>query len=129
MKTLKLLFIILFLDLIISKLIKNPKIIYVKFLPKNYHAITLPPFYILINENQKYNNELLNHEFTHWLQSKPSFIFFYFAYFLELFNFGYDKNKFEISARKNENDFCKLNYTFCVQNNISSTVNNPNFRK
>lgn len=129
MKTLKILFLILFLDLIISKILKNPKILYVDFLPKNYNGITIPPLFILINKNQYGNYELIQHELQHWKQSKPSFLFFYFAYFLESFNMGYDKNKFEISARQNETDFCKNNYTLCVQNGQSKTVNNPNFRK
>ena len=42
--------------------------------------------------------------------------------------FGYDKMPMEMEARANESDYCKENYTECVRNGKSNTVNNPNFR-
>jgi hypothetical protein len=105
-------------------------VFYVDKMIKNYNARTIPPFGIFILKKEKNNINLLNHELTHWNQFKKMGLFkYYFNYFKELNNFGYDKMPMEFEARLNENDYCKNNYTQCVREGISNTVNNKNFRK
>ncbi len=96
----------------------------------NYNARTVPPFGIYINELQKGNIELINHEKIHWDQyKKKGLIPFYFQYTKQACEYGYDKMPMEMEARANESDYCKENYSECVRIGLAKTVYNPNFRK
>jgi hypothetical protein len=109
---------------------KNPKIFYRKKLFNNYNGYILPPFGIFIKESEKNNVALFEHEKIHWEQfSRMGILNFALSYFNQTVKNGYDKNIFEIEARKIEDEYCKLNYTECVRKGISKTVYNPNFRK
>ena len=109
---------------------RPPKIYYVKSLPKGYNAQTIPPFGIFIKEEYKNNMELLEHELVHWKQyQRMNLLPFYFQYFKELREYGYDNAPMEIEARFIENDFCKKNYTQCVRDGIAKTISNKNFKK
>ena len=106
----------------------NPKIYYRKKLYKNFNARTIPPFGIYLQEDQKNNKALIEHELVHWKQyQRMGLINFYSQYFKELKSLGYDLMPMEIEARKNESEFCKTNYTFCVRTGIANTVQNNNF--
>lgn len=106
----------------------NPKIFVKKKLFGNYNARTIPPFGIWITEAQKDNQELINHELTHWKQyQQKGLLKFYSDYKQQFDQYGYDNMPMEIEARANESDFCKLNYTQCVRNGMAKTVFNPNF--
>lgn len=103
---------------------------YVDSIAANFNARTIPPIGIFIKKSQKDNIDLLNHELIHWKQfQKLGFINFYTTYISEHIKNGYDNNRLEIEARKNESNFCKNNFTACVRSGESKTVYNPNFRK
>jgi hypothetical protein len=118
------------LDRVIAKN-SNPKVFYIKN-TGNYNAMTIPPVGIYINEKEKDNKILLNHELYHWKQYKESGAIVYYAkYVLENILFGYDNMPMEIEAREfvGENEYCIKNYTKCVRNGEAKTVKNTNFRK
>lgn len=123
-------FVIIFLAYLNAKNIKlPPKVYYPKKDTGNFNANTLPPYGIVINNSQRDNKALLEHELVHWKQyQKEGLLGFYFHYLIENAKHGYDGNKYEIEARKNETDYCKRNYTECVRTGNSVTVFNPNFR-
>jgi hypothetical protein len=107
----------------------KPKVYYRKTLSNNYNARTIPPFGIYILESQKDNLELLNHELIHWKQyQEKGLVNFYLDYLTQYNAYGYDEMPMEFDARINENDFCKLNYTYCVRNGMANTIYQPNFR-
>lgn len=112
---------------------RNPvKINFVKSLPGNYNAQTIPPFGINILETEIQNQNLKNHELFHWKQYQDTGAILYaIRYGIERVLYGYDKMPMEIEARKsvNENQYCIDNYTECVRNGLSITVQNPDFRK
>lgn len=108
----------------------NPKIVVKKKLFGNYNARTIPPIGIFITEENKNNQALIEHELVHWKQyQQKGLINFYVDYLSQLDTYGYDKMPMEIEARFNEKNFCKTNYTYCVANGLSNTVNNINFRQ
>ena len=108
---------------------KNPSIYIWNKLPKNFNAATIPPFGIYLNECEKDNNALLDHELIHWKQYQEKGLFHYYLnYFQQLEKFGYDKMPMEEDARENESTFCKENYTECVRDGTANTVHNPDFR-
>jgi len=105
-------------------------IFYVNSIAGNFNARTIPPFGIFIKKSQKNNTALLNHELIHWKQfQKLGLIGFYTTYISQHIKNGYDFNRLEIEARKNESNYCKTNFTACVRSGESYTVFNPNFRK
>ena len=109
---------------------KNPSIYITNKLPKNFNATTIPPFGIYINESEKDNQALIKHELIHWKQyQEKGLLHYYLDYFRQLKKFGYDKMPMEEDARKNENGFCKENYTECVRDGTAKTVHNPDFRR
>lgn len=113
----------------IQKNRKSPPVFYKKNILKNYNARTIPPFGVFISEKEKNNNELLQHELAHWKQyQEKGLIGYYRDYSKQMKEYGYDKMPMEIEARYNESDYCKENYTECVRNGESNTVNNPKFR-
>lgn len=107
----------------------NPKIFYKKNLANNYNSRVLPPFGIFIKEDQKGNTELIEHEMVHWRQfQKEGLLPFFINYLKGAAKYGYDKNPYEVDARKNETEYCQENYTECVRNGTAKTVQNPDFR-
>lgn len=105
------------------------KVYYVKKLPGNYNAQTIPPIGVFISESERGNAALLNHELAHWQQyQKKGLLLFGFNFLKENIIKGYDLNAYEIAARSNESDYCKINYTECVRNGTAVTVYNPKFR-
>lgn len=122
---------ILLVDYLIAQCNK-PRIFVRKKLPNNYNAMTIPPFGIFISENEKDNEKLIAHEKIHWEQyKKTGAILFSLKYLYQKMRYGYDKMPMEIEARKklNESDFCQENYTQCVRNGQSVTVQNTLFRQ
>ena len=103
---------------------------YVDSIAANFNARTIPPFGIFIKKSQKNNTALFNHELIHWNQFKNlGLLGFYTTYISEHIKNGYDLNRLEIEARKNESNYCRNNFTACVRSGESKTVYNPNFRK
>ena len=49
--------------------------------------------------------------------------------FASVFSYCSNSHSYEIEARENESEYCKLNYTECVRTGESVTAYNPNFRK
>ncbi len=118
-------------DFLIAKANKIPTITYKEKLPYNYNAITIPPFGIKIQNEDKNNQRLLDHELTHWQQyRKTGAILYYLRYGTEKLLFGYDKMPMEIEARKKagENNYCSTNYTQSVRNGTAKTVYDKKFR-
>lgn len=108
---------------------KKPAVRFTKKLPHNYHAATLPPFGVWIVEKEKANKKLLDHELIHWEQFQRMGLFgFWWQYLVEALKHGYDANALEVEARYAEDDYCKINYTYCVQKGIAKTVSDPKFR-
>lgn len=108
---------------------KTP-VYYIDSIAANFNARTIPPFGVFIKKSEKNNIELLKHELIHWNQfQKLGLIGFYTTYIREHIKKGYDLNRLEIEARKNESNYCKTNFTTCVRSGESNTVYNPNFRK
>lgn len=108
----------------------NPPIFYVDKIPFNYNGLTIPPFGIFIKKGLPNNENLVLHEMTHWQQfQRNGLLLFLVKYLLYNAKYGYDQNPFEIEARFMESDFCQSNYTYCVRNGLSVTVENQNFRK
>jgi len=120
----------IFLGLLDKQLRKNPPRIYIKDqMPGNYNALTIPPLGIFIQESQKNNRALIEHERVHWDQfQKKGTLGYYLQYALEYIRHGYDKMPIEISARQKESNYCKINYSECVRTGQSVTVYNPDFR-
>lgn len=113
-----------------SKRNNKPPIFNFKNLPFNYNGFILPPLGIFIKTSEKQNQNLIDHEMMHWKQyQREGLLNFLSNYSKENKAKGYDLNKYEIEARFNENDFCKVNYTECVRKGLAKTVYNPNFRK
>lgn len=106
----------------------HPKIYYVNWLPFNYNGIATP-FGIFITKKNRNSRVLYNHELEHYNQQQQRGVYFYIDYLKEHIINGYDKNKYEIRARKEENSFCKTNYTYCVRNGLAKSSFNKNFRK
>ena len=124
----KLLWQIILIDWIIAKV--NKPIIYVGT-TGNYNAKTIPPFGILINNNNINNKKLLAHELYHWQQyQQTGAILFYLNYAFEMATLGYDTMPMEINARIAAGEFphCINQYTQCVRNGTAATVANTNFR-
>ena len=120
------------IDYLISKFNTKPKVFYLKKLPKNFNAQSIPPFGIFVSKKEKDNQILLNHEKHHWKEyKKRGAILFYLKYFYEYLVYGYDKMPLEIEARKEvkETKFCQENYTQCVRTNKAITVQNDKFRQ
>lgn len=114
---------------LIQKNRKDVPVYYKNRLYKNYNARTIPPFGIYVNKKNKNNAELLNHEKIHWKQYQDKGLINYYSEYLnEINNFGYDNSPMEISARINESNYCKTNYTDCVRTGKSKTIFNPHFR-
>lgn len=113
----------------IQKKLPSPPIRFKKTLAKNYNALTIPPFGIYIKESEKDNQKLIAHEIVHWKQyQKMGLLNYYFSYFKQLKEYGYDNMPMEQEARKNESEYCRENYTECVRTGDASTVHNPIFR-
>ncbi len=109
---------------------RGPKIFYVTGLPFGFHAMTVPPIGIFVEVDQKENLLLLQHELIHWEQFKKfGWLGYYLQYGLEYVTAGYDNMSMEKEARFLETDFCKNNYTACVQDGTAATVTDPEFRK
>ena len=111
-------FLIIVLDVITSKLNTRPVIIPVRKLPFNYNSMCLPPFGILIQEEDMHNKRLIRHEMEHWHQYMQfGFILFYRVYFYQLLLYGYDKMPLEVNARiaAGEENYCLHNYSACVK--------------
>lgn len=109
---------------------QQPKVFYTKKLPGNFNAQTIPPFGVFINESQKDNHELLNHELIHWQQYQKMGLFKFYLKYLKQYNqYGYDKMPMELEARRNESKWVQDNYTQAVQNGYAKTVKNKNFRR
>ena len=87
---------------------KNPKVFLVDFLPFNINGIATP-FGVLIKKSA-YNKYILEHEVIHYNQWKKGGIIFLLDYIGEFIIKGYDKNKYEIEARRSECNYCKYNY-------------------
>jgi len=110
----------------------KPKIIVRKKLAgnTNFNAMTIPPFGIFIDEKQKDNKALLDHEMVHWKQYQElGLLKYYGKYMSETSDGGYDNSAMEKEARTNESGYCQDNYTECVRNGVAQTVHNPNFRR
>ena len=108
---------------------KEPTIYYVDNVPLGFHAATIPPFGIYIQNNQMNNVELMKHELVHWKQYQRLGLVRYYTNYIEgLIRNGYDLHAMEQEARANENEYCRVNYTECVRNGMAKTVINPNFR-
>ncbi len=115
----------------IQKRNDNPKVFYVNRIPGGFNGCILPPFGILINESQRDNKILIEHEKVHWQQyQREGLLPFLANYWAEHFKHGYDLNPYEIEARLKSGEIpcCLHNYTECVRNGLSLTVHNPNFR-
>jgi len=109
--------------------INQPNIYYVKDVGNGFNARTVPPFGIFINESQKGNVALLEHELVHWNQYQElGLLGFYDQYLNEANQYGYDNIPMEVQARFLECEYCRYNYTECVRNGWAITVHNPNFR-
>ena len=109
---------------------KSPRIYIRKKLSSGYNARTIPPFGIYIDESEQNNQELINHELVHWKQyQKKGLLNYYFRYFNELNEYGYDKMPMEQEARANESKYCKNNYTKCVRSGEANTIYKPDFRQ
>jgi hypothetical protein len=104
------------------------RIYYVNRLPFNYNGLVVPAVGVFIKKIEKNNQELLSHELTHWEQYRREGLMMLPKYFIEALKNGYDGNSYEIEARKNESEYCQLNYTDCVRRGISITAHNPRFR-
>jgi hypothetical protein len=109
----------------------SPPVFFKKSLPGNYNGFIIPPFGIFITERNRNNVKLMEHEMVHWKQfQREGLIKFIIGYSIEAITKGYDKNKYEVEARFNEDDpYCVTNNTECVRTGRSIVVNNPNFRK
>lgn len=108
----------------------SPQVFYVKWLPFGFTALSVPPFGIFILEKHRGADNLVVHELVHWKQYQREGLARFLAnYAASHFKHGYDLNPYEIEARFNESDFCKLNYTYCVREGLSDTVHNPEFRQ
>lgn len=118
-----------FVDYNYRQIQKQPKIFVREALPNNLNAMCFPPFGIFVTEEQKDNDNLLEHELVHWVQyQRMGLIPFYLQYVGECVFYGYDHSPMEIEARFNECEYCRLNYSECVRNGMAATVFNPNFR-
>lgn len=107
----------------------NPRIYYVKWLPLGYTALSIPPFGIFVRQEYSGANNLVIHELAHWKQYQREGLLKFLANYALCHNqYGYDLNPYEIEARFNESEFCKLNYTYCVRTGFADTVYNPTFR-
>ena len=110
----------------------KPKFIIRKKLPYNFNAQTLPPFGIFIQEEDRNNQSLINHELKHWAQyQKTGALIFYLRYMVQKATYGYDKMPLEIDARLSvgESQYCAENYSECVRNGDAITIYEPDFRK
>ena len=107
---------------------KSPSITYVEKMPFGYNAMTIPPFGIIIDEKEKENIELLNHELIHWKQYQSMGLGYYVNYAIGSIKYGYDAHPMELEARSNETEYCKKNYTACVRNGLARTVKDKHFR-
>lgn len=107
----------------------KPPMLYVKWLPFDFDALTLPPFGVFIRADFKENEELKLHELVHWQQFQREGVFRFFYDYWKASKKGYDGNEYEIEARYRESDFCKENYTYCVRNGLAKTVSNAHFRE
>ena len=97
---------VVFLGLLALALVDNharkypPKIIYRNGLFGNANGRCLPPFGIFIDESQRGNRELLNHELVHWYQYKKlGLLEFYMGSIIQNIKYGYDNAPLEIEAR------------------------------
>jgi hypothetical protein len=108
--------------------VSRPNVYYVDWLPFNYNGLATP-FGILITKKNRGSQVLLRHEIHHYRQQQRGGLFFFIDYVMENITKGYDRNKYEVSARKEESDFCKTNYTHCVRNGLAKTAHNKHFRK
>ena len=117
--------------LLYSELQRNnssPSIFYVRELPSGFNALTIPPVGIFILEKHRFNVELLEHELIHWEQfQREGFLPFTYGFIKEYILKGYDLNSYEIEARFNESEFCKTNYSYCVEAGLSNTVDSWNY--
>lgn len=95
---------------IIQRFNNNPKIILVnkKIKNGNTYAYTIVPFCIVVDKTQEPNNQnpegyitSIKHEMCHWRQfQKEGFWKFKLKYMYYNIKYGYDKNPYEIEARK-----------------------------
>lgn len=73
---------------------QDPKIKYVKRLPKPRSGITIPPFGVYIKEDMK--GKIEEHELCHWKQYQERGLSkFYYDYFRNLAKYGYEENPME----------------------------------
>jgi hypothetical protein len=99
-------------------------------LPFGFHAMTVPPVGIFIRRDVLDNQQLLQHERTHWRQFQDRGLAgFYSDYMYQLATRGYDAMPMEQEARSNESEYCQANYTECVRTGIANTIQNPKFRE
>ena len=109
--------VILSFDTIVAKLNSTPKVIIKDKLPLNYNVHILPPFGIVIQNEDADNEALLNHELDHCEQyRKNDMIIYYIKYITQQLIYGYEKMLVEIEARvkSGEKPICINNYTECV---------------
>lgn len=112
----------------------NPPFIFYWKYTFNYNGFIIPYVGIIINSSLKNHprlDNLIAHEFVHWLQWKRYKLatIFIFLYLCDVLYHGYDLSLFEIEARKNESKYAKYNYTEAVRYGLASTPENENFRK
>ncbi len=108
---------------------KPPSVYYTKTILGGFNGIAIPPIGIFIRQDQAGNQQLLNHELVHWQQYlRDGLLGFYGGYLQQHLCGGYDLNPYEVEARYEECEYCKLNYTECVRNGWAGTVHNPDFR-
>ena len=98
---------------------KNPKVFLVDFLPFNINGIATP-FGVLIKKSS-YNKYILEHEIIHYNQWQKGGIIFLLDYIGEFIIKGYDKNKYEIEARRSESNYCKYNYIECQRKGLAKS--------
>lgn len=121
---------VLVLDYLIAK-VNKPRIIVKDKLPFNYNAQTIPPLFIMVQKEDAENKKLMEHELVHWSQyQKTGAIIFHMKYFLQNLVYGYDKMPLEVEAREyvGEDKYCQANYTECVRNGKSITIQDKMFR-
>ncbi len=107
----------------------KPDLFIRKSLPRNMHAMTIPPIGIFIRADHATNTLLLEHELIHWKQYQQlGLVGYYATYASQYLRDGYDKMAMELEARANESAFCKANYTSCVRDGSARTVRNKKFR-
>jgi hypothetical protein len=94
-----------------SKIKKQPKIFYPKYVVPPFRAMTIPPFGIFVKHEFKNDNQILAHDLVHWQQyERMGIVMYYFRYLIQLLLIGYDTMPMEMEARKFDDEQTKWNY-------------------